>query len=129
MKTRAETRSKRKSRVRKKVVGMGSKPRLAVFRSLKHTYAQLILDDQRKVVTSASTLDKDIQARAKTIEVTTSKSKSAKSVAAARAVGLALAERSLKANVSEVVFDRAGYAFHGRVKAVAEGAREGGLKF
>ena len=93
------------------------KPRLSVHRSGRHIYAQVIDDAAGKTVASASTLDKDL------------KGKSAATRDGATAVGKAIAERAKKAGVSSVVFDRGGFLFHGRVKALADAAREGGLEF
>ncbi len=94
-------------------------PRLSVFRSTKHIYAQLIDDAAGKTIASASTLDKDVR----------KDKKPGSTVDAARKVGTLIAERGVKAKVKDVVFDRSGYLYHGRVKALAEGAREGGLTF
>lgn len=115
--SREVARRRRKERVRDRVVGTTEKPRLCVFRSLRYTYAQIISDDDGKVVASAST---------KTLE---SPGKSLRSVESAKALGLKLAELAKAQNVEKVVFDRNGYLYHGRVAAVAEGAREGGLQF
>lgn len=112
-------RDKRKIRIRKKVSGTSAKPRLAVYRSLKHIYAQLIDDLQGKTLLSASTVSKEI--------VNDVKSADGK-VARSKIVGALLAKKALENDITEVVFDRSGYIYHGRVKAVAEGAREGGLK-
>lgn len=124
------SRQKRKLRIRQKIEGSAEKPRLSIFRSSKHTYAQLISDVDSKTIASASTLDKDVQAKIATLikEAKDSKS-STKSVCAARAVGIVLAERSKAAKVAQVVFDRNGFLYAGRVKALADGAREGGLNF
>ncbi|MDT7952425.1 MAG: 50S ribosomal protein L18 [Acetobacteraceae bacterium] len=97
----------------------GGRPRLSVFRSGKHIYAQVIDDAQGKTLAAASTLDKDLKAG-----IGTGSNK-----AAAEAVGKLVAERALAAGVSAVVFDRGSYLYHGRVKALAEAAREGGLAF
>ena len=116
-KTRADRRYRRHLRVRKKVTGTAERPRLVVYRSLKHIYAQLV-DDQRGVVLlGVSDQLKDLVVRG------TGK------VARGKAVGQRIAARAKEAGVSKVVFDRAGYRYHGRVQAVAEGAREGGLEF
>lgn len=93
------------------------RPRLSVFRSSKHIYAQVIDDAQGVTVAAASSLDETL------------KSKSGANLDAASAVGKLLAERAKQAGISDVVFDRGGYIYHGRVKALAEGAREGGLNF
>ena len=123
-------REKRKLRIRQKVSGTTDKPRLSIFRSSKHTYAQLIADESHKTIASASTLDKEVQAAIeKLVKEEKSEKSSTKSVIAARAVGLVLAERSKAAKVGSIVFDRNGFLFTGRVKALADGAREGGLQF
>ena len=109
-------RQRRKVRVRKKISGNGSKPRLSVFRSAKHIYAQLIDDEEGKTLVSVSSM-------AKGNEATGNKSEKAK------AMGLKLGALCKESNISSVVFDRNGYRFHGRVKALAEGAREAGLQF
>lgn len=97
----------------------GGRVRLSVFRSGKHIYAQLIDDAQGKTLASASTVEKDVK----------SSLTSTSTVDAARKVGELIAKRAKEAKVAEVVFDRGGYIYHGRVKALAEGAREGGLSF
>ena len=114
---RAEIRRGVHTRIRKKVSGTAERPRLAVFRSLNHIYVQVIDDVNGKTLAAASTTEKDL------------KGKTGGNVAAAQSVGKAIAERAQAAGVSQVVFDRGGYVYHGRVKAVAEGAREGGLEF
>ena len=106
-------------RVRKKIAGTSSRPRLCVFRSNTNIYAQIIDDEAGKTLVSASTLDKEVKAP---IENGSNKE-------GAAAVGKKIAERALAANINEVVFDRGGYIFHGRVAALAEAAREAGLKF
>jgi large subunit ribosomal protein L18 len=124
------SRERRKLRIRKKVVGSAEKPRLSIFRSSKHTYAQVIADDGHRTIASASTLDKDVQAALAQLTSGEDEAKgSSKSVLAARAVGIVLAERTKAAKVAQVVFDRNGFLFAGRVKALADGAREGGLNF
>ncbi len=132
-------RKRSKLRIRAKVSGHSDRPRISVFRSSKHMYAQLILDDARSTVVSASTLDEEVQTRIKQLGIEKSRESveavegasatSKKSVAAARVVGIVLAERSLRAGYGRVVFDRNGFAYWGRVRALAEGAREGGLVF
>lgn len=102
--------------IRKRANG---RPRLSVFRSGQNIYAQVIKDDVGSTVASASTLDKDLRG----------KLKSGANVDAAKAVGELIAKRAKDAGVEEVVFDRGGYLYHGRVRALAEAAREGGLKF
>ncbi len=106
-------------RVRRRVRGRGQLPRLNVYRSLKHIYAQVVDDSRGQTLLAASTRDKEVRSVLKT----------GGNVAAAKVVGKVLAERAKAAGVSAVVFDRGGYAYHGRVKALAEAAREGGLKF
>jgi large subunit ribosomal protein L18 len=130
-KVRITARERVKIRIRKKVFGEASRPRLSVFRSSKHMYAQLVDDISGKTLASASTLEKEVCERIASVDVSeaASKAKSVKSVAAAHAVGLVLAERSKEHKVTRVVFDRNGFVYHGRVKAVAEGARAGGLEF
>ena len=111
---------KRKARVRRTLrERSGDRPRLSVHRSSKHIYAQVIDDAVGKTVVAASTLDKDVKGTLKT----------GADKAAAAAVGKVVAERALKAGIKDVVFDRGGYLFHGRVKALADAAREGGLSF
>jgi large subunit ribosomal protein L18 len=114
------SRRKIKYRIRKNVVGTPERPRLVVFRSLSNIYAQLIDDINHRTLCSISTLSKEVKEEVKEKEVKTSKSK---------LVGKAVARLALEKNVKTVVFDRNGYLYHGRVKAVADGAREGGLKF
>lgn len=111
-------RRKRRTRFNVKRLSKG-KPRLSVFRSGKHVYAQVIDDEQGRTLAAASSIDKDLRGKLKT----------GADKEAAAAVGRAVAERAVKAGVSQVVFDRGGYHFHGRVKALADAAREGGLKF
>ncbi len=110
------SRLKRHKRVRAKISGTGQRPRLNVFRSTNNIYAQLIDDVLGVTLESASTLDKELSGYGGNKE-------------AARKVGKLIAERAAKKGITEVVFDRGGYIFHGRVKELAEGAREGGLKF
>ena len=116
---RERSRVRRHHRVRLRVYGTPDRPRLNVFRSNVHIYAQVIDDTTGRTLVSASTLDKEIKG----------KLKSGANLAAAVAVGRLVAERALKANFKAVVFDRGGYRFHGRVKALAEASREKGLKF
>jgi large subunit ribosomal protein L18 len=115
---RNKQRKKRHLRVRKKLFGTPERPRLNVFRSNKNIYAQLIDDVKGTTLVAASTKDKAFNA-----DVSTG------TVDAARIVGQLIAERALEAGIKKVVFDRGGYLYHGRVKALAEGAREGGLEF
>ena len=106
----------RHARVRKKISGTAEIPRLCVFRSLKNIYAQIIDDEAGKTLCSASTMEKSFEGFGGNAE-------------AAKKVGLALAEKAKAAGISDVVFDRSGYVYHGRVAALADGAREGGLNF
>ena len=112
-------RQHRHMRVRKNLVGTPERPRLNVFRSLEHIYVQVIDDTKGITLTSASSLDAEVATK------TESKNKTEQ----AKLVGKLAAERALKAGVNEVVFDRGGYKYHGRVKALAEASREAGLKF
>jgi large subunit ribosomal protein L18 len=114
-----DARLKRHYRMRKDLNGTAERPRLNVFRSLNHIYAQIINDETGTTLVSASTLDKDIRA---TIE-------NGGNAAAATLIGTEIAKRALAKGIEKVVFDRGGYVYHGRVAAVAEGAREAGLKF
>ena len=111
---------RRKARVRRAVLAhSGGRPRLSVFRSSKQIYAQVIDDEHGRTIAAASSLEKAMRESIKT----------GADVEAARRVGKELAERAKKAGIEKVVFDRGGYMYHGRVKALAEGAREGGLDF
>lgn len=112
-------RKRRQRRVRAKITGTLERPRLNVYRSLNHIYAQVINDETGHTLVSASTLDRAI------VDDLTGMRK----VQQAAAVGKIVAERAQEAGISDVVFDRGGYLYHGRVKALAEGAREGGLRF
>lgn len=114
-KSRAEIRRGVHSRIRKKVRGSAERPRLAVFRSLNHIYAQVIDDDSGKTLATASTAEKDL------------KGKTGGNVEAAERVGKAIAERAQAAGVSTVVYDRGGYVYHGRVKALLDATRSSGL--
>ncbi len=116
-------RLKRKRRIRGKVFGTPEKPRLVVFRSAKHIYAQLIDDTNQKTVTGVSTLSKDVKNALADVRKKEGK------VGVSKLVGKAIADRAKKLKIESVVFDRNGFIYHGRVKAVADGAREGGLKF
>ncbi|GAL68241.1 50S ribosomal protein L18 [Jejuia pallidilutea] len=115
--TKNQRRLRIKSRIRKVVSGTEARPRLAVFRSNKEIYAQIVDDVSGKTISAASSRDKDI-----------AKAKGNKSEVAAL-VGKAIAEKALKAGIETISFDRGGYLYHGRVKSLAEGAREAGLKF
>ena len=111
-----EIRARRKRRIRAKIEGSAERPRLTVFRSAKHMYAQVVDDLNGKTLASVSTLAKDLRGS------------DAKKTDAAKAVGQALAKLCVDRGIKKVVFDRNGFLYHGRVKAVAEGAREGGLE-
>jgi large subunit ribosomal protein L18 len=114
------TDSRRKNRVRNALKrSANDRPRLSVFRSSKHIYVQVIDDAAGKTIASASSIEKDLRGSLK----------SGADVAAASAVGKLVAERARKAGVDKVIFDRGGYIYHGRVKALADAAREGGLEF
>src|SRR5260370_29184193 len=109
----------RKDRVRKKIFGTMERPRLSVYRSLKHIYVQVIDDAQGKTLASASSLEKDLRKQIK----------SGGSKESALLVGKRIAEKSVRLNIKKVVFDRGGNIYHGCVKAVADGARQNGLEF
>ena len=116
---RPDTRSqriKRHNRVRSKISGTAQRPRLSVFRSESNIYAQIIDDVAGNTLCSASTVEKAFEGNGSNME-------------AAKKIGALIAERALQKGIEEVVFDRGGYIYHGRVMALAEGAREGGLKF
>jgi large subunit ribosomal protein L18 len=114
---KVQSRGRRHRRVRKKVRGTDERPRLSVFRSTRHVYAQVIDDANGRTLASASTMEKDARGGATA------------NVDAAKRVGQRLGERAKAAGVSAVVFDRGGFRYHGRVAAVADGAREAGLEF
>jgi large subunit ribosomal protein L18 len=114
------TRDRAKIKIRKRIEGSEQKPRLAVYRSLNNIYAQLIDDSTGNTIVAVSSLSKDLQADLKSAKGKIDKSK---------IVGSFLAKKALEKNVKNVVFDRSGYKYHGRVKAIADGAREGGLVF
>lgn len=114
--SRSEIRERKHARVRAKISGTAARPRLAVFRSLSHIYAQIIDDEKQVTLVSASTLDKALQGYGG-------------NVAAAKEVGKLIAKRALEAGIEEVVFDCGGFVYHGRVAALANAAREAGLKF
>lgn len=116
---KTDARRRRHLRVRRKVTGVPDRPRLCVYRSLKHIYAQLVDDTSGRVLVSASSLSPEAKKNGA----------SGKNVVAARVVGQVLAEKAKTAGIERIVFDRGGYLYHGRVKALAEGAREKGLKF
>ena len=118
-KTRQDVRQRLHDRIRKKIRGTPERPRLAVFRSQGHIYAQVIDDDTSRTLVAASSLDKELRA----------KSKRGGSVAAAKDVGALIAGRAKEKGIAAVVFDRGGFQYHGRIRALAEAAREAGLKF
>ena len=114
-KDRAEVRRAVHRRIRKKVAGTAERPRLAIYRSLNHIYAQVIDDERGRTLASASTTEKDLRGG------------TGGNIEAAQRVGRAIAERAIAAGVEQVVFDRGGFRFHGRVKALTDAAREAGL--
>jgi large subunit ribosomal protein L18 len=118
--SRKEARTKRHLRLRKKVTGTAERPRLSVFKSLHHIYAQIIDDTAGKTLLSASTLEPAIREKV---------GKDSGNVAGAKVVGEIIAERALAKGIKKVVFDRGGHLYHGRVAALAEAAREKGLDF
>ena len=116
---RQQARLKRKKRIRKKIFGTQQRPRLSVFRSARHTYAQVVDDTAGHTLAAASTLDKEAQ----------SGPKLENKVEAAKLVGKLVGQRALGKGIKEVVFDRNGFLYHGRIKSLSEGAREAGLVF
>jgi len=118
-KERREARQKRQVRVRRKVQGSQERPRLCVFRSARHIYAQIIEDTTGTTLVSVSTVTKDLSGDLKV----------GGNVEAAKLIGKKIAERALAKNITQVVFDRNGFLYHGRVKALADAAREAGLSF
>ncbi|HJQ22366.1 MAG TPA: 50S ribosomal protein L18 [Blastocatellia bacterium] len=116
-KSRQDIRRAVHQRIRRKVSGSGERPRLAIFRSVNHIYAQVIDDAQGVTLCSASTTEPDWKGR------------SGGNIAAAKEVGKAIAERAKEKGITRVVFDRGGYIYHGRVRSLAEAAREAGLEF
>ena len=117
--TRRQARERRRNRVRKKVFGMPERPRLAVYGSLNHIYVQIIDDMKGNTLIAASTRDKEMQGV----------SIHGGNIEAATRVGGLLAKRAIEKGIKKVVFDRGGFKFHGRIKALADAAREGGLEF
>ncbi len=117
--SRADVRQKKHRRIRHHLKGTAQTPRLAVFRSNKHMYAQIIDDTVGHTLVSASTLQKDVKAELNFTD----------DVAAAAHLGTVIAKKALEAGIENVVFDRGGYIYHGKVKALADAAREAGLKF
>ena len=118
VKTKEGIRTKIRARIRRRLAGTTERPRLAVFRSQAHIYAQVIDDDAGKTLCAASTLDKDFKEKGK-----------GANVAAAKAIGQLIASRAKEKGIEAVVFDRGGFQYHGRIKALADAAREAGLKF
>jgi large subunit ribosomal protein L18 len=114
------SRQKIKFRIRKKVIGNSDRPRLVIFRSLNNIYAQLVDDINRKTICTVSTLSKEVKDELK--DKTTK-------VAESKVIGRVIARKAIDINIKKVIFDRNGYLYHGRVRAVADGAREGGLEF
>ena len=119
-KLRLVGRARRRRRVRKRVSGVPDRPRLCVFRSNRHIYAQLVDDVTGKTLVSASTLSPEVREL---------KGEDLRGMKVSRQVGKLLAQRAVEKGLDKVAFDRAGYLYHGRVKALAEGSRDGGLKF
>jgi large subunit ribosomal protein L18 len=117
---RVTSRDKRRVRIRKKIRGTHDRPRLTVYRSLRHMYAQLVDDEKGVTITTVSTQTDAVAAQLKEHK---------KKSEAAKLVGMEIARLAKDLNVTAVVFDRNGYLYHGRVKAIADGAREGGLQF
>lgn len=111
---------KKKASIRKKVFGTPERPRLTIYRSAKHVYAQIIDDTTGKTLVSASTISKELREELKSVKSSTE---------VCKLVGKQAAKQALEKKIQKVVYDRNGYLYHGRVKAVADGAREGGLKF
>jgi large subunit ribosomal protein L18 len=118
-KTKEQTRERRKAHIRKKVNGTAERPRLTVFRSSKHMYAQIVDDSTNKTIAAVSTLDEKIAPELKGL----------KKAERAKKVGQAIAERCKAKGIDKVVFDRNGFIYHGRIMALADAAREAGLKF
>lgn len=118
-KTKEDKRKRRHLRVRRRIVGVASRPRLSVHKSLGHIYAQIIDDDAQRTLAYASSVEPAVK----------SEIQSGGNIAAATKVGALVAQRAKEKGLAKVVFDRGGYIYHGRVKALAEAAREGGLEF
>jgi large subunit ribosomal protein L18 len=115
-----QSRDRRRKQIRKKISGTAEKPRLSIYRSLNHIYAQLVDDFNQKSILTVSDLTKEVRAELNEKSTKTEKSK---------VVGKIVAKKALENNIETVVFDRGGYRYHGRVKTLAESAREAGLKF
>ena len=116
---RETARQNRKGRIRKRIFGTEQRPRLSVFRSAKHIYAQLVIDSTGSTILAASTLSPDIRAEIGDLDKSD----------AAKKVGQWIGKKALEKNIQRVVFDRNGFLYHGRIKALADGARESGLEF
>ena len=116
---RETARQNRKSRIRKRIFGTEQRPRLSVFRSAKHIYAQLVIDSTGSTILAASTLSPDLRAEIGDLDKSD----------AAKKVGQWIGKKALEKNIQQVVFDRNGFLYHGRIKALADGARESGLVF
>jgi large subunit ribosomal protein L18 len=114
--TRREIRQRIHKRIRTRMAGTQERPRLAVFRSLNHMYAQVIDDQQGHTLVAAASIEKDLRGKGGNVE-------------GAKAIGKAIAERAKEKGINRVVFDRGGYQYHGRVKALADAARQAGLEF
>ena len=121
-KIKTQARIKKKSRIRKKIHGTGERPRLSVFRSAKHVYAQIIDDVQGHTIVSASSLENSAKTLAQS-------GTPVNKTAMATYIGKIVAEKAIEKGIRKVVFDRNGFLYHGRIKAVSQGAREGGLDF
>ena len=119
-KKKVEHRSRLRVHIRKRVVGTPDRPRLAVFKSLKHVYAQIVDDTTGKTIISVSDISKDVRDQFKEIKG---------QMALSKKVGVLAAKKALEKKITQVVFDRGGYIYHGKVKALADAAREGGLEF
>jgi large subunit ribosomal protein L18 len=129
-KIKKEKRIRRHLRVRAKIFGTNQRPRLSVFRSAKHIYTQLIDDKKGETMLSASDLElKPVLSKVEGKKARPERSRRAQKQEIAKEVGKLLAKKAKVKKITEVVFDRGGYKYHGRIKALAEGAREGGLKF
>jgi large subunit ribosomal protein L18 len=116
---RETARQNRKARIRKRIFGTEQRPRLSVFRSAKHIYAQLVIDSTGSTILAASTLSPDLRAEIGDLDKSD----------AAKKVGQWIGKKALEKNIQRVVFDRNGFLYHGRIKALADGARESGLVF
>jgi large subunit ribosomal protein L18 len=128
-KVKLTARKKSQLRIRKRISGSDEKPRVSVYTSSKYTYAQVISDDTGKTLLSASTRDADVKGKISSVnkELMHNDAKSTKSCAAAVALGMVVAEKIKAKGIAKVVFDRNGFKYHGRVKALAEGIRAGGM--